>query len=292
VGLRERPTRSVSLVGAMAVSMGLAALPNAAELGQPHPTAAPIVSLGFDNVSGALWKATPGSLARSLDEGLTWIPVVLPIASRDGIASLTISAGRSKTIYVAIVGAGVLHSYDGGRSWLVRNQGLPSLEVLALAAHSTQPRTVYANVGGKGIFRSRDAGATWHLVDRGPAESVVQLVHSSMPSKSGTGWLFAATSKGVRRTMDCFCGWQSAGAVRLNFRVVASDAGWPTRLYAAAREGLFISPDGGDHWLRTREPYAAITALASTPSGRLYGAINGKLIKSVNRGITWEYTVR
>jgi len=292
MSLLERLARSVTLLGAMTVSMGLAALPNAAESGQPHPTAAPIVSLEFDDVSGALWKATPGSLARSLDEGLTWIPVVLPVASRGRIASLTISAGRSKTIYVAVIGAGVLHSHDGGRSWLLRNQGLPSLEVVALAAHSTQPRTVYANVAGNGIFRSRDAGATWHLVDRGPAESVIQLVHLSMPNESGTGWLFAATSKGVRRAKDCFCGWQSAGAVRLSFRVVATDAGWPSRVYAAAREGLFISPDGGDHWIRMREPVAAITALASTPSGRLYGAINGKLISSVNRGVTWEYTVR
>jgi hypothetical protein len=110
-----------------------------------------------------------------------------------------------------------------------------------------------------------------------------------MPSKTGTGWLFAATSKGVRRAMSCHCGWQSAGQLSFSFRAVENDAALPARVYAAARDGFFISPDGGDHWVRMRSPVAPITALESTSSGSLYGAINGKLIRSTNRGVTWEY---
>lgn len=284
--------RPVLLFGATTVSTELGALPNATESGQTRATAAPIVSLEFDDASGALWKATPGSLARSLDEGHTWIPVALPVTAHSRIVALSISASRPKTIYVATMGLGVLRSQDDGHTWIVRNQGLPNRDVVALTAHSTQPRTVYAYVAGKGIYRSLDGGTIWRFVDPGPRESVVQLAHTSMPSADGTGWLFAATSKGVRRAKDCFCGWESAGAVRLSFRVVASDAGWPTRVYAAGRDGLFISPDGGNHWIRMREPVATISALANTPSRRLYGAINGKLIRSINRGVTWEYIVR
>jgi hypothetical protein len=90
--------------------------------------------------------------------------------------------------------------------------------------------------------------------------------------------------------MDCFCKWQRAGQVALSFHAVASDSVWPARFYAAAYDAFFISPDGGDHWVKMRSPVAPVTAFASTASGRLYGAINGKVIRSDNRGVTWEYT--
>lgn len=283
--------QAVWALGDLTVSIGLLALPGAVK-SAPPPSAPPIIALEFDDASGELWKATSRSLAHSLNEGRTWKSVALPAAATGNIVSLTISAGRAKTIYVAVVGSGVLHSHDGGRTWLARNQGLSNGDVVTLAAHSSQPRTVYAYVVGKGIFRSRDAGANWRFVDQGPRESVVQLAHSRMPSGSGTGWLFAATRKGIRRAMDCFCGWHKAGEVALNFHVVASDTGWRERVYAAAREGLFISQDGGDHWIRMRSPVAAITALVSTPSSRLYGAINGILIRSDDRGVTWEFIAK
>lgn len=286
--LLQQRDQVIWALGNITVSIGLAGLPGAVKAA-PSPSAPPIVALEFDDASGKLWKATSRSLAHSHDEGRTWKSVALPAAAQGNIASLTISAGRPKTIYVAVVGSGVLHSHDGGRTWLSRNRGLTNSGVVALAAHATQARTVYAYVFGKGIFRSRDAGASWSFVNHGPSESVVQLAHSRMPGEIGTGWLFAATPKGVRRAMDCFCGWRKAGEVQLNFQVVASDTGWRERVYATAREGFFISQDGGDHWIRMRSPVAPITARASTPSSRLYGAINGKLIRSNDRGVTWEF---
>ena len=285
--LRKR-VQVVRALGNITVAIGLVALPGAATVGPPF-SAPPIIALAFDDASGGLWKATSRSLAYSPDEGRTWKPVALPATAQGNIVALTISAGGAKTIYAAVVGSGVFHSHDGGRTWLARNQGLSNGDVATLAAHSTQARTVYAYVVGKGVFSSRDAGANWNLVDHGPGESVAQLAHSRTPGGTGTGWLFAATRKGVRRAMDCFCGWHKAGKVELNFHLVASDTGWRERVYAAAREGFFISQDGGDHWIRMRSPVAPITALASTPSSRLYGAINGKLIRSNDRGVTWEF---
>jgi photosystem II stability/assembly factor-like uncharacterized protein len=282
----------VCMLGAMTVSTLLAAQPSITEPDQLSATLAPIVSLEFDDVSPTLWKATPRSLARSLNEGRTWLPVRLPSWVQGNILSFKVSAGRAKTLYVVVVGSGVLSSRDGGRSWVARNHGLPGGTVVALAPHSAQPRTIYAYIDGKGIFRSHNAGAVWRLVNHGPHEPVSQLAHSTMPSETGTGWLFAATRTGVHRAMDCFCGWKRAGQLALGSRAVSSDAALPERIYAAAGDGLFISPDGGDHWTRMRSPVAPITALASTPSGRLYGAIRGNVIRSNDRGVTWEYIDR
>lgn len=277
---------------AIAVLLGLATLVSDAKSRQPDAAVAwkPIVSLQFDDASGLIWKATARSIAVSANEGRTWQPVRLPAWAQGNIAFLTISAGVVKMVYVAVAGSGVLRSRDDGRTWVAHQQGLPKNDVIALSAHSTEPRTVYAYVARIGIFRSKDAGVTWQFLNHGPTEPLVQFVHSNMPSKTGAGWLLAATSKEVRHAIICHCKWQNAGQLPFSVNVVANDAVWPTRVYAAARDGFFISPDGGSHWIRMQSPVAPITALESTSSGRLYGAINGKLIRSKNRGVTWEYT--
>ena len=133
--LLQQRDQVIWALGNITVSIGLAGLPGAVKAA-PSPSAPPIVALEFDDASGKLWKATSRSLAHSHDEGRTWKSVALPAAAQGNIASLTISAGRPKTIYVAVVGSGVLHSHDGGRTWLSRNRGLTNSGVVALAAHA------------------------------------------------------------------------------------------------------------------------------------------------------------
>src|SRR5260370_2025760 len=96
-------------------------------------------------------------------------------------------------------------------AWVERTEGLPGLDVIAVADHATHPDTIYAIVEERGIYRSQDAGKSWRMMDRGPRDGLVQLIHSDMPGSMQSGWLFAATSSGVRRIMDCFCLWQDAG---------------------------------------------------------------------------------
>lgn len=116
----------VRLIQTIAISIGLAALPNTAKSGQRNVTAAaPIVSLQFDDTRGVLWKATPRTLARSLNEGRTWRPMRLPASAQGNIASLTISAGSTKTIYVAVVGSGVLRSRMVGALGWRATRGCP-----------------------------------------------------------------------------------------------------------------------------------------------------------------------
>jgi photosystem II stability/assembly factor-like uncharacterized protein len=262
---------------------------NAAEPSHAPARRPTIVSLEFDEASQTLWKATSTSLAHSTDEGRTWVAVALPRTAKGEIAAISISAGSNKLIYLAVIGSGMLRSDDGGRTWTSRNKGLPDGDVITLDAHSSLASTVFAYIPRKGIFISRNAGVSWHFVDPGPHETVSQLVHSNMPSGTGNGWLFAATRAGPHRTMDSSYGWHNPSQLATDLRVVATDAAWRERVYVAGREGLFISPDGGDSWIRMRSPVALITALASTPHGTLFGAINGNLIRSRDRGVTWDY---
>ena len=274
---------------AAALAVPLLGIQGLASAAQPPSTMDRTVALEFDNGTGTLLKATEGTLSRSSDQGRTWTPISLPASmARTTIATVAVSDGDKGALYVAGRASGVLRSKDGGRSWVPANKGLPKRGVSALATHAGQPDTVYAHVTGKGFFRSQDGGANWRLMDRGPREKIVHFVHSSMPGSMETGWLFAGTPDGVRRSMDCFCGWHKAGELAGKITAVAYDPDQPQRVYVSTAKGLFVSADGGEQWSSMKSPEATITALAAAPSGVLYAAGNGSLYRSGNRGETWE----
>lgn len=248
----------------------------------------PIVALGFDGSSQTLIKADAKALYRSSDGGRKWVAMALPPTAKGHLAAMAVAPKGKGALYVAGPGVGVLRSEDGGRSWAARNEGLPDGKVVALSVHADQPDTVYALISGQGIFRSEDAGASWRLMDKGPREDIVQFVHSNMPGSMQTGWLFAATTKGVSRAMDCFCGWRDAGGLSGKVSAVSYDPGQPQRVYAATSDGLFLSVNGGEQWTKAVSPSAGITALLATP-GTLYAATrDGKLYRSADRAKTWK----
>lgn len=272
--------RGVLLAGVLAVA-------GAAVAGQGD--GGPIVALGFDASSKTLFKVDPDALYRSGDGGRKWIRTALPPAAKGHVAALVASGKGRDALYVGGPGLGVLRSEDGGRNWAARNSGLPDGDVVALTVHADQPDTVYAVLRGAGIFRSEDEGASWRLMDSGPREVIVQLVHSNMPGSMQTGWLFAATTKGVSRAMDCFCGWRDAGALSGKVTAVSYDPSEPQRVYAATPDRLFFSTNGGEKWAKIAPPPAPITALLAAPAGELFAAAgDGSLYRSTDQGRTWK----
>lgn len=272
------------------VLAGLLAVFGAAHADQGNPPKGPIVALGFDGGTRTLLKAYPQALYRSGDAGRNWTRISLPPAvSRGSIVAVAASAQRKSALYIAGRGLGVLRSEDGGRSWVARNKGLPDEKVTALTVHADQPNTVYANVSAQGIFRTEDAGGSWRLMDKGPRETIAQFIHSNMPGSMQTGWFFAATAKGVSRSMDCFCGWRDAGGLTGRVYAVSYDPRQTQHVYAATEEGLFLSTNGGEKWTRVNSPRPVIIALVAMPSGVLYAAAdNGDLFRSADQANTWE----
>lgn len=275
-------------MAAMLVVMLSAGTPAGAAMVSPAPQR--IVALAFDSDNNSVWKAHSTALYRRRDEGRDWEQIPLPeAAGRGPIASIAISA-HSHAIYVAGPGFGVLRSPDGGRSWVARNDGLPSTDIVTVTSHADQPDTVYAYLPGKGVFRSEDAGMRWRLMDAGPREKILQFIHSNMPGSMQTGWFFAATAKGVARSMDCFCGWRDAGAIGRPITAVAYDPREPRRAYAATGDDLLVSVDGGEQWTQGRPAGRDITALLVTPSSVVYAAVGeGELFRSADHGLTWHH---
>ena len=274
----RRLVLTLLLVGASAGG-AIAASPPQAERGA-------VAALALDAADGALLEATGKGLYRSSDEGRTWQPLALPPSGRGHAAALAVS--KKGVLYVAGPGIGLLRSADRGAKWASRNKGLPAGDVVAVAAHADQPDTVYAYVAKRGVFRSEDGGSHWKLMDAGPRDGIRRLVHSNMPGSMQTGWFFAATAKGVSRSMDCFCGWRDAGALGRPATAIAYDLEQPQRVYAATGDGVYVSENGGEAWQRVDSPASDISALATSPSGVLYAATaSGILFRSADRARSW-----
>lgn len=256
----------------------------AARAAADEPTGQGVVALAYDSATDILLKAYPHALYRSDDDGKSWRKIAIPALERGDIASVAASPAVKGVMYVTGPGLGVLRTANGGKTWVERGQALPKHTVIAIAAHTTQPGTVYAVVQDSGAYRSQDGGKTWRLMDRSVKAGVRQLIHSNMAGSMQTGWLFAATPKGVRRVMDCFCLWQDAGKLGTPARSIAYDPRQPAHLFVATEKGLFRSTDGGENWVRMNSPGAKIAALAFSPSGILFAiSEDGSLFRSISQ---------
>lgn len=250
-----------------------------------------VVDLEFDARADRLLRAHSGSLHASYDAGVSWQAVPLPLSVAGGrITDVAARSGAENVIYIAGAEIGIMRSNDDGRTWMSLNAGLPSEAVTSFAVHADQPEILYAFIEDAGMYRSEDAGGGWTRMDSGPGSAMREFLHSGMDGSMQTGWLFAATDEGVRRSMDCFCGWRAAGDLPAGVvHDLAYDPRQAERVYAAAAAGVFVSEDGGESWRQTSANGPAAIAVAVDRSGVLYAAApDGAVLRSTDLGQSWE----
>ncbi len=268
--------RSGRQLCAFLLAISLPALVQAQPTEGPHPVKALTTS-----PSGALLVLRDNGLFTVKDGTSTAIP--LP-PSQQQARPTVLAKGADGSLYAAGPGLGVWRYNNASTSWQSLNATLPGRGVTAMATHATQPGTLYAYLGKDGIFRSRDAGVKWVKVDSGPREPVQTFLHSDMPGSMESGWLFAGTTRGVARSMDCFCLWGDAGDLRGKVSAISYDPGAPENVYAVIKGQLHHSADGGETWTSIKTPQA-ITALDFSPSrGLVIGTASGSLFALGNGG--------
>ncbi len=250
--------------------------------------ASAIDALAYDRIAGQLLKSDGTELYSSPDDGRTWRPLAGELPADGNVSSIAVGAGERPMYYVAGSGLGVLRWSSNDGRWTQVGAGLPSANVVALAAHSTQPDTLYAYVPENGIYRTKDAGQSWKLMDKGP-DGIQQLIHTNMAGSMESGWLYAATTEGIRFSMDCFCLWREGGGIAGLMGAVAVDPGQPDRLFAAWADGIVQSVNGGQDWTEVAaSPPEPVSALVVSPSGQLYAGTSGGRLFKGNGGATWE----
>lgn len=225
--------------------------------------------------SGALLVLRQSGLFALDSQNTTEIP--LP-PSDSGAQPRSMAKGADGSLYLSGPGLGIWRYDEASKRWQSLNDTLPDLGVTAIAAHATQAKTLYAYLGASGMFRSRNGGAEWVKVDSGPREPVQAFLHSDTPGSMESGWLFAGTTRGVARSMDCFCFWGDAGELRGTVSAIDYDPSAPENVYAVIEGQLHHSSDGGETWAGLEIPQA-VTALTFSPSeGLVVGTKNGELL--------------
>lgn len=244
--------------------------------------------LAYAPQTNTVYRSNGQGLYRS-DHGKEWSNLELALPAEARITTVAVSASGDGALYVAGLGLGVLKSADAGKSWTELTEGLPSRNVTAFATHSTLPDTLYALVAEEGIYRSEDGGKSWRLVDKGPQAKPRSIIHVDMEGSMQTGWIFAATEKGVYRAMDCFCGFRMAGSLPGPVTAITYDPNKPKELYATTGQQVFHTANGGEEWQQTVSPGGEVTALAHSPTGVLYALLaEGKVVESRDKGRQWQ----
>jgi len=117
------------------------------EIGFPAPGQAFLVTPGGG-------ESQRGGMFRSDDNGQTWAEVPFP-----ALFPFALELTANGKMYVATHDRGVCLSTDGGKTWQLRNNGLPDETMLSMASDGAE--NVYVGVLHHGLFRSSNGGASW-----------------------------------------------------------------------------------------------------------------------------------
>jgi photosystem II stability/assembly factor-like uncharacterized protein len=251
----------------------------------------------FSEASGAtvmrIWKIVAGAGERtyyagvedaglfvSHDDGSSWAQMeslnrhpsrVEWQRSRGGFAlhSILLDPADARRMWVAISGAGIFRTYDGGATWHECSRGLPQGVEGArfnhkLVADPRDANTLYFQ-HLLGLFRSHDGGDSWHPIGQG------------LPSTFG--FPLAVTRRG-----DLF---------------VAPLASMHERHMPGGKLRLYRSRDGGETWhpvssgLPEHPSYVnvlrdALAVDSLDPPGVYFGTSAGELFYSADTGDTWQ----
>ena len=195
-------------------------------------------------------------------------------------------------------GSGVYRSTDGGRAWkrTLQPHGIHSVEFAA-----ADPRIAYAGNPGA-IYRSEDGGATWRSASGqngwGPAGIQAGFPIDIQTDPRRADRLFVNNYLGGNfLSTDGGRSWQvaSRGYTGAQVRDVAVCGADGRRVFAAARSGIFVSPDAGGTWIGLNHPPVAgiewyVVAIDPADGRHVLGANNcqGTLLRSRDGGRTWR----
>jgi photosystem II stability/assembly factor-like uncharacterized protein len=202
-------------------------------------------------------------------------------------------------------GSGVYKSEDGGVTWHLAVNGLPSEDVLALALSAAESPLLYALVGIRGdVYASEDGGQNWTLM--GNSGLFGGFEHWLHVDAHHSNVIFALAKSGeLRYSRDGGHVWLPFGeglprdehsihVLALAFDPTDSNVIYVgTGGFVGGGHGVYKTVNGGQTWSAINQGMLdyRITALATDPNHpqTVYaGADDGTFFKTTNGGQTWS----
>jgi photosystem II stability/assembly factor-like uncharacterized protein len=251
---------------------------------------------GHASQPNVMWVGVePAALFKSTDRGETWKEIEgltdHPTRSKwspggGGLTlhSIAIDAQDPKRMHVGMSGVGVFATYDGGKTWAPRNQGIPAPfnpnkdDPIGhcchhLVAHPTEPRVLFQQNHFTPAWLVGDGEAKWANVSKG-------LPEASMQGSNDTAYGFAAAihPQDVR----------TAYVIPLDGK---------DRLTPAPGVAVYATTDRGRTWKRLARglPKARVEVMRDgmsvdrlDPAGIYFGTQAGEVWASPDEGKSWE----
>ncbi len=273
------------LAGAMALALVLAAGPGhpvrAAVLAEPpdrpalavaRPDQTAFLGAAFLGIAAAgdrlVAVGERGLILLSDDQGRSWRQARVPVSvNLNAVAFPTPTQGWA----VGHFGV-VLHSADGGESWVRQLDGVAAARIVADAPPP----------GGVASQRAR------RLVEEGPDKPFLDLLFRSAEE----GIVVGAFGL-ILRTRDGGRSWTSATLEAPNpdgLHIYAVGQGGAD-LYLVGEQGLVLrSGDGGDSFRRLATPYRGsfFAVAADAAGGVVLAGLRGNAVRSTDHGASWE----
>jgi hypothetical protein len=238
------------------------------------------------------------------------------------IRAIAINPSSTSTIFIGGAGGGLWKSTNGGSSWSVVDDFLPSLAITTIVYDPTNTNTMYASTGegfynfdalpGAGIFKSTNGGTTWtQLASTNNASFtwVNRIAHHP----DSTGVLYAATTDPNRiwKTNNGGTTWNSIYTSWLPVLDVKVSPHHPHSLVIAGTQGfndpnwpntgdVFLSSNWGRTWSTVttgaanklpNNPERCEVTFCQSNSTRIYvsiGRSKGEIWRSDDSGGTWS----
>jgi len=176
------------------------------------------------------------------------------------IALLTVIAdiadAQRETIYVAVLSsfrprdksdttpaAGLFVSTDQGSTW--QHRGWREY-IRTFYSEEGSDGTIWSACGN-GVLRSIDSGRTWRVTTGWEVTEVLKV----KGAQSDPSMVFAATAYGIFRSTDKGGSWEKkdSGLRRSFSGDICIDRTNSRHVVGATEEGVYLSEDGGDHWI-------------------------------------------
>ena len=203
------------------------------------------------------------------------------------VHGLAVDGSDPWKLYLATHHGMFLATPDG----LARQVSDLAAELMAFAAHPRESERFFASgrspTGGNlGVMVSQDSGRTWRKIgegEGGPVDFHALTISPVDPELMFGVYHDLQVSRDGGRT------WQRAGQVPGRVFALAASAVEPETLYAATREGLFLSQDAGRSWSMGYLMKRPTTMVHVTAAGRLYAFVYGVgLVATDEPSLAWR----
>ena len=277
-----------------------------------------VTALAFpDDGSGRVVVAdAAGRISTSDDDGQTWAHDTP--APGAGVTDIAVGATEATqdTVVATLQDGRTMRSEDGADTWEVLDEQVGESQPQGVALSTTDADTLWVSTADEGAYRSQDSGTSWEAqtdrLTKSEQADEVEVPHfrtiraaahddGELLLLAGFDGLFRSTDGGdtwdpVETAADYIAGLDVSPAF-------ADDGTLAAMTYV---KGGFISRDGGDSWepmngglhfeglsegnrlLPLRRGHNIVFSPAYAEDGTIFAATWPQVIKSEDRGETWE----